>query len=125
MRLMTFRHTGTPAHDLLMTGSQEEELEGRPDLIHLRADMVEWQLDMGNREKATEIYEKLVDNLDERAAELVPDRDRLHRVFAPDSLDYQAKRLRIRNPYQEESRKDFEDRDKDKDDDAEDDDIPV
>ncbi len=45
-----------------------QEMEGRPDLINLRADMIEWQLDMGNREKAMEIYEKLVDNLDEREA---------------------------------------------------------
>ena len=42
------------------------ELEGRPDLIHLRANIIEWQLDMGNREKALQLYEKLMDNLDER-----------------------------------------------------------
>ena len=42
------------------------ELEGRPDLIHLRSQFVEWQLDLGNREKALQIYEKLIDNLDEK-----------------------------------------------------------
>ncbi len=42
------------------------ELEGRPDLIHLLADMVEWESGLGNREKALQAYEKLLDNLDER-----------------------------------------------------------
>ena len=44
------------------------EVEGRPDFIHLRASIMGWQLDMGNREKALQTYEKLVDNLDEREA---------------------------------------------------------
>jgi hypothetical protein len=44
------------------------ELEARPDLIHLRAYLIEWQLDVGNREKALKFYEKLIDNLDEREA---------------------------------------------------------
>ncbi|MBW2609030.1 MAG: hypothetical protein JRC68_01655 [Deltaproteobacteria bacterium] len=42
------------------------ELEGKPDLIHLRANIIEWQLDMGNREKALRVYEKLIDNLYEK-----------------------------------------------------------
>jgi hypothetical protein len=42
------------------------EFEGKPDLIHLRASMIEWQLDLGNREKALQIYEKMMDDLDER-----------------------------------------------------------
>jgi hypothetical protein len=42
------------------------ELEGKPDLIHLRASMIEWQLDLGDREKALQIYEKMMDDLDER-----------------------------------------------------------
>ncbi|MGD8227729.1 MAG: hypothetical protein PVI20_08110 [Desulfobacteraceae bacterium] len=42
------------------------ELEGKPDLIHLRASIIEWQLDLGNREKALKIYEKMMDDLDER-----------------------------------------------------------
>ena len=41
------------------------ELEGKPDLIHLRASIIEWQLDLGNREKALKVYDKLTDNLDE------------------------------------------------------------
>ena len=42
------------------------ELEGKPDLIHLRANIIEWQLDLGNREKALQVYEKMMDDLDER-----------------------------------------------------------
>jgi hypothetical protein len=42
------------------------ELEEKPDLIHLRASMIEWQLDLGNRKKALQIYEKMMDDLDER-----------------------------------------------------------
>ena len=42
------------------------ELEGKPDLIHLRANIIDWQLDLGNREKALQIYEKMMDDLDER-----------------------------------------------------------
>ncbi len=42
------------------------EFEGKPDLIHLRASMIEWQLDLGNRQKALQIYEKMMDDLDER-----------------------------------------------------------
>ena len=41
------------------------ELVGRPDLIRLRANIIEWQLDLGNREKALAIYEKLIDDTDE------------------------------------------------------------
>ncbi len=49
-------------------GKIVEELEGRPDLIHLRASIIEWQLDKGNREKAIKLFEKLIDDLDERKA---------------------------------------------------------
>ena len=44
------------------------EMEGKPDLIHLRAHIMAWHLDMGDREKAFQTYEKLVDNLDEMEA---------------------------------------------------------
>ncbi len=44
------------------------ELEGKPDLIHLRAHIIEWQLDLGNRDKALQIYEKMTDDLDEKEA---------------------------------------------------------
>lgn len=42
------------------------KLEGKPDMVHLRAYMIEWQLGMGERGKALQIYEKLLDNIDER-----------------------------------------------------------
>ncbi|MFC1869134.1 hypothetical protein ACFL0H_13530 [Thermodesulfobacteriota bacterium] len=44
------------------------ELEGKPGLIHLKANIIEWQLDMGNRKKALQIFEKMIDNIDEREA---------------------------------------------------------
>lgn len=44
------------------------ELEEKPDLISLRAGIIEWQLDLGNREKAFQVYEKLMDNIGEREA---------------------------------------------------------
>jgi DNA-directed RNA polymerase subunit RPC12/RpoP len=71
--------------------------------------------------------------LDERVADLVPQRDILHRVFAPDDLDYQEKQMRLDNPWKDrEARRhvqdyDDDDRGRDKDksqDDAGDDDIP-
>ncbi len=42
------------------------ELEGKPDIIYLRADLIEWLLELGKRDKAAQSYEKLTDNLDER-----------------------------------------------------------
>lgn len=71
------------------------------------------------------VYNHRYCELDERVEDLVPDRDRLHRVFAPDSLKFQADQLGVRNPYGEDARRHVEDRDEAKDQDAEDDDIPV
>jgi predicted negative regulator of RcsB-dependent stress response len=42
------------------------ELEGKPDIIHLRASMTQWRLGLGQRKEAVETYEKLIDNMDER-----------------------------------------------------------
>ncbi|MCJ7595892.1 MAG: hypothetical protein MUO52_14090, partial [Desulfobacterales bacterium] len=44
------------------------DLEGRPDLVHLRSQMIGWRLSKGDRKKALQDYEKLLDNLDEREA---------------------------------------------------------
>lgn len=44
------------------------ELEVRPDLVHLRANVVDWQLALGNRAQALQAYDKLFDSLDERKA---------------------------------------------------------
>jgi hypothetical protein len=49
-------------------GKIVEELESRPDLIHLMASIIEWQLDKGNKEKAMKLFEKLIDDLDESKA---------------------------------------------------------
>jgi tetratricopeptide (TPR) repeat protein len=59
-----------------------EALEGRPDLIHLRASIIEWQLDKGNREKALKLFEKLIEDFDETKAvfdstnEVISNRDK-------------------------------------------------
>jgi tetratricopeptide (TPR) repeat protein len=42
------------------------EMEATPDIIHLRANIAEWHLNLGQREKALNMYDKLTDNLDER-----------------------------------------------------------
>jgi hypothetical protein len=44
------------------------QLEGRPDLIHLRAGITDWLLKKGEEEEALKVYEKLVDNINERDA---------------------------------------------------------
>lgn len=44
------------------------QMEGRPDLLQLRAQMIEWQLALGNEKEAKEIYERLQRNLSEREA---------------------------------------------------------
>jgi len=44
------------------------EMEGRPDLIQLRAGLIEWRIKTGKKEKALKEYQKLVDNMDERQA---------------------------------------------------------
>ncbi|MFC1821936.1 hypothetical protein ACFL9T_04455 [Thermodesulfobacteriota bacterium] len=44
------------------------ELEGKPDLIDLRALVIGWELDRGEKDRAMLNYEKLIDNLEERKA---------------------------------------------------------
>jgi tetratricopeptide (TPR) repeat protein len=44
------------------------QLEGKPDLLQLRAQMIEWQLALGNEKEAKEIYERLQRKLSEREA---------------------------------------------------------
>jgi hypothetical protein len=43
-------------------------LEGKPDLLQLRSQMIEWQLALGNEKEAKEIYERLQRTLAEREA---------------------------------------------------------
>ena len=59
-------------------GKIVEELEGRPDMIHLRASIIEWQLDKGNKEKAMKLFEKLLDDLDESKAVFESTQDRIN-----------------------------------------------
>lgn len=40
--------------------------------------------------------------VDDRVKDLIPTRDDLHRVFAGDGHDYQAKHLRVKNPFKDE-----------------------
>jgi len=44
------------------------QLEGKPDLVHLCAQMIEWQMAMGNEKEAKEILERLQRKLSEREA---------------------------------------------------------
>ncbi len=44
------------------------QLEGKPDLLQLRAQMIEWQLALGNEKEAKEIYERVQRKLSEREA---------------------------------------------------------
>ena len=44
------------------------QLEGRPDVVQLRSQMIEWQLALGNEKEAKEIYDKLRLKLIEREA---------------------------------------------------------
>jgi hypothetical protein len=43
-------------------------LEGKPDLLQLRTQMIEWQLALGNEKEAEEIYERVQRKLSEREA---------------------------------------------------------
>ena len=42
------------------------QLEGKPDLLQLRAQMIDWQLALGNDKEAKEIYDRLQSKLSER-----------------------------------------------------------
>ena len=42
------------------------QLEGKPDLLQLRAQMIDWQLALGNDKEAKEIYDRLQSKLTER-----------------------------------------------------------
>jgi hypothetical protein len=66
-------------------------------------------------------------DIPEDAAELIPDADRniLHRVFAADSLKYQAKAMGIKNPYgEEDTRRHVQEYDDKGEDDSVDEDLP-
>jgi hypothetical protein len=53
--------------DALRVGEKiKVELEENPDLVYLQAQMIEWQLALGERTEAFQTYEGLQDRLDER-----------------------------------------------------------
>lgn len=43
-----------------------KDIEGRPDLIQLRAGLIEWRINTGKKEKALKEYEKLIKDMEER-----------------------------------------------------------
>jgi hypothetical protein len=54
--------------DALRVGEKiKRELEGKPDLVRLEAQMVAWYVALGERREAFRIYEELLDHLDEQA----------------------------------------------------------
>jgi hypothetical protein len=44
------------------------QMEGKPDLMLLRANLIEWQLELGKKEDASRIYEKLTDDIQDKEA---------------------------------------------------------
>ncbi len=58
-------------------------LEGKPDLIHLRAGIIDWLLKKGEEEEALKVYEKLVDNMNERDALF----DSIRRIITADEAE--------------------------------------
>ena len=59
---------GTLATALSVGQDVTGQLEGKPDLVQLRTQMIEWQIAMGNEKEAKEIFERLQRKLSEREA---------------------------------------------------------
>jgi hypothetical protein len=59
------------------------QLEAKPDLIHLRTGIIDWLLKQGEEEEALKVYEKLVDNINERDALF----DSIRRIIAFDKAE--------------------------------------
>jgi len=59
---------GTLTTALSVGQDAASQLEGKPDLLQLRAQMIEWQLALGNEKEAKEIFERLQRKLSEREA---------------------------------------------------------
>ncbi|MEJ2723271.1 MAG: hypothetical protein P8175_01250 [Deltaproteobacteria bacterium] len=54
--------------DALKVGENiKRKLEGNPDLVYLQAQMIEWHLALGQKAEASQVYEGLQDQIDERA----------------------------------------------------------
>jgi outer membrane protein assembly factor BamD (BamD/ComL family) len=54
------------------------QLEGKPDLMLLRANLIEWQLELGKKEDASRIYEKLTDDIQDKEAIFKQAEKKLH-----------------------------------------------
>lgn len=49
----------------ILGGRLIREFEARPDLAFIQGHLIEWQLDLGNRERVLQIYTELTDHMDE------------------------------------------------------------
>jgi len=65
---MSLGRKGTFTAALSVGEELSRQLEGKPDLLQLRAQMVDWQLALGNEKEARAIYERLKLKLTEREA---------------------------------------------------------
>ena len=93
-----------------------------------------WDVDLEVRREGDGTKSQLIigrhvpGKIDERVKDLIPQRDILHRVFMGDDHKYQAKHLRVKNPFgDDETRRHVQDYDRERDEsrnDAEDGDIP-
>jgi len=63
------------------------ELDQLPDIIQLRSRIAQWQLRLGNKEKALHTYEKLTDNQDERMALIQNLYGQINRAMKYDKTD--------------------------------------
>jgi len=68
------------------------EMEGRPDLIQLRAGLIQWRLDTGKKENAFKEYQKLIENMNEKQSILDKVANR---------VDSQNKKITEKQQYQE------------------------
>lgn len=57
--------TGMTTDAINIAERVSRKLEVKPDLIHLRTHIIQWQLALGQREKALEVYGKLIDDMAE------------------------------------------------------------
>lgn len=68
------------------------EIEQRPDLIHLRAGIIQWRIDTGNKENALKEYQELIEDIDQcravldKTTEMVNTRD-VNTVESAQALD--------------------------------------
>ena len=74
------------------------ELDQLPDIIQLRSRIAQWQLRLGNKEKALHTYEKLTDNQDERMALIQNLNGQISRAAKTDKSDISGASLAETRP---------------------------